>query len=66
MSLFTCIEPPNQAAIAYSMALADSRLVYRTRPLPPVVTTHRRLWPLTGLSYWQEWSHIVLVNGQGR
>ena len=78
MTLSTCIELPNQAAIAYSMALDQLGMPGLTFPCfgeddprtaywaNPKITTHRRLWPLTGLSYWQEWSGIVLVHGQGR
>ena len=58
MSQHTCLELPNQAAIAYSFHMVDNR--------PPSIVVTKRLWPLTGLAYWQEWAGIILVHGQGR
>jgi hypothetical protein len=73
MSQHTCIEPPNQAAIAYRMQL-DLHLAYprgvmthkRWLDENPKVTTTRRLWPLAGMCFFREWAGIILTHGQGR
>ena len=67
MSLHTCIELPNQAAIAYQMALdqAAKHSWYFCKGNPKVTTT-RRLQPMTGMCYWIEWAGIILLHGQGR
>ena len=67
MSLHTCLELPNQAAIAYQMALDQaakySWLVHRGNP---TVTRYRRLWPLVSMQWYSEWCGIILTHGQGR
>ena len=58
MSLHTCLELPNQAAIAYSFHMVDNR--------PPSIVVTKRLWPLVSMQWYSEWCGIVLLHGQGR
>ena len=80
MSLHTCLELPNQAAISYAMYL-DATNRWRTHgrtvidehvaviaypPGHPTVARKKRLWPLAGMCFFREWAGIILTHGQGR
>ena len=70
MSLHTCLELPNQAAIAYSMQMDYCNHLQwyfaGVTTTHPKVTTKRRLWPLAGMCFFREWAGIILTHGQGR